>query len=533
MERTSSTQPQVQVVDSAALRRTISNAQSLPATLVVDDSEPLTSNLSRATKVRLLLVFCLSVFVDVLSASAFFVFTSEIVKDLDIVFAQQSWVITSYTVTFASFLLFWGRVCDLFSSKTVFVAGFFAVGICNIILSFLKDRFSFFIIRSFTGVAAASLVPSAYRLISLSFPPEERGRAYTTYGMTGSIANVTGTIIAGTFALIPNEGQMRSWRWFLRVVAAISIPTALAGYFLIPSHQSLSSKQARTLRETLKVLDLVGISSMLTAIILLILGLTFGASFGWTRPAFLVPFLLSFVLVTFFFWWENRIPEQDALLPPSIWRIPNIAVLLAFALLPLGWWGVNFLSFIELFHNVHEESMILAAVRTLPEGIIAGIVSVTLLLFPPIVAHPRVPLVIAMLFAATGYILWTQAPGVVGIDYWKFILPGMLVGSGGMQTVLLSTNVCVMLAAPPERTGVIGAALQTAWQTSTVVALSIQAGLLTVYPGGISNVTNVRTSWYFELGWTLVWLVGFIALYKPLKQIEDIEEAFPVEKNQL
>lgn len=47
------------------------------------------------------------------SSSAFFVFTGVISRDLDIPFEQQSWIITSYTVTFASFLLFWGRVSDL------------------------------------------------------------------------------------------------------------------------------------------------------------------------------------------------------------------------------------------------------------------------------------------------------------------------------------------------------------------------------------------------------------------------------------
>lgn len=46
--------------------------------------------------------------------------------------------------------------------------------------------------------------------------------AYTLYGMTGSIANVSGTIIAGLFELIPTNGQMAGWRWFFRVVATIT-----------------------------------------------------------------------------------------------------------------------------------------------------------------------------------------------------------------------------------------------------------------------------------------------------------------------
>lgn len=85
-----------------------------------------------------------------------------------------------------------------------------------------------------------------------------------------------------------------------------------------------------------------------------------------------------------------------------------------------------------------------------------------------------------------------------------------------------------MLAAPPDRTGVVGAALQMSQQTSTVIALSIQAGLLTVEQGGLANFANVRASWYFELGWTVVWLIGFVAFYRPSKSLKSSLEVEPL-----
>lgn len=71
-----------------------------------------------------------------------------------------------------------------------------------------------------------------------------------------------------------------------------------------------------------------------------------------------------------------------------------------------------------------------------------------------------------------------------------------------------------MAACPAHMAGVVGAALQTAMHTSTVVALAIQAGLLTTAPGGLENLTNFRASMYFELGWVLLWLVGFMVFYR-------------------
>lgn len=90
-------------------------------------------------------------------------------------------------------------------------------------------------------------------------------------------------------------------------------------------------------------------------------------------------------------------------------------------------------------------------------------------------------------------------------------------------------SVGVMKAAPPDKAGVVGATLQTAMHTSTVIALSIQAGLLTTHPGGIHNHANIQASWYFELGWVVLWLIGFMVFYKSgkhaaVKEDEDVLE---------
>lgn len=71
-----------------------------------------------------------------------------------------------------------------------------------------------------------------------------------------------------------------------------------------------------------------------------------------------------------------------------------------------------------------------------------------------------------------------------------------------------------MAACPGDKAGVVGAALQTAMHTSTVVALSIQAGLLTTKPGGLENYTNFKVTMYFEFGWVIVWLAGFMCFYR-------------------
>ena len=79
-----------------------------------------------------------------------------------------------------------------------------------------------------------------------------------------------------------------------------------------------------------------------------------------------------------FFCWETRLSEHTALIPPSLWRLKNFSVLITLGLVVLGSWGVVFMPLIELYHNVHGEKMISAAVRVLPIGIAAGVISVVL-----------------------------------------------------------------------------------------------------------------------------------------------------------
>jgi MFS family permease len=471
--------------------------------------------ISQARKWGLLAIFSLAMFIDIWMYSAFFIFTDVISVDLGIPFSQQAWVITSYSVTFAAFLLFWGRVSDLYSAKPVFAYGFTALGVLSLVISFLPDMYSFFVLRAIAGIAGSALIPSSYRLITEVFEAHELGRAFTLFGMSGALANVTGVIIAGVIDLIPLHGQGASWRWFFRVVAVIIIPFAVAALIYIPTRRG-SDSDSETAKW--KRLDLPGSVLMLGATILLVLGLTLGAAQGFKTAAFLVPFLLALVvLFPAFFIWEARIPEEMALLPPSFWRIPNTILLITFALQIYGWWGVNFLAHVETYMKVHHETGILAAVRVLPQGIAAFTVLLFLTFVPKLVSRPRWTVITGMVLAIVGYVLFVQNKNFVGADYWKYVFTGSIIGSAGMAACFTATNVALMTSVDPSVAGVAGAMLQVAFQIGSSVTFGAQAGLFTVNEGGLANYENVHASFYFQLGWMAIALISFIIFYRQPK----------------
>jgi hypothetical protein len=41
---------------------------------------------------------------------------------------------------------------------------------------------------------------------------------------------------------------------------------------------------------------------------------------------------------------------------------------------------------------------------------------------------------VGLAFGMTAYLLWLNSGSQVGSDYWKYVFPGMIIGSFGMHT---------------------------------------------------------------------------------------------------
>lgn len=154
------------------------------------------------------------------------------------------------------------------------------------------------------------------------------------------------------------------------------MPFAFAALLLVPHTTGYRAHEVSTTKEKFKRTDYPGAGLMLVAIILLILGLTLGATNGFKTASFLVPFLLSWILFGAFFAWEWKLPASFALVPPSFWFIPNMPLLMLLALMVYPIWGITLIAFLQRWQFVWGDSPIIAAVRYLPSGISGIIVAV-------------------------------------------------------------------------------------------------------------------------------------------------------------
>lgn len=190
----------------------------------------------------------------------------------------------------------------------------------------------------------------------------------------------------------------------------------------------------------LQRLDIPGALSMLVGVVLLTLGLTLGASFGFLTAGFFAPFILGLGLMVAFFFWEARRPAGYALLPSDTWRIPNFTILIIFSTVVFSWFSLNFLPFVELYVRARDQTYLQAALRILPEGVTASFCTVVLTIWPKLAAPNRFVIPVSASMALIGYVLFTLSTTQTGTDYWKFVFPGMVSSLLGAQLTVRSSE---------------------------------------------------------------------------------------------
>ncbi|WWC70108.1 uncharacterized protein I206_104055 [Kwoniella pini CBS 10737] len=98
-------------------------------------------------------------FIDIDNVSGAAVAVEEFNSDIKLGDSQVVCIITSYSLCFATFLLFAGRLSDLFPAQISFEAGFFGLGVVSLITSFVtSNKYGFLILRGLGGICGSMII---------------------------------------------------------------------------------------------------------------------------------------------------------------------------------------------------------------------------------------------------------------------------------------------------------------------------------------------------------------------------------------
>ncbi len=417
------------------------------------------ASLSTRQRWEALAVLCLGVLMIVLDTTIVNVALPSIRTDLGFNETTLVWVVNAYMLTFGGFLLLGGRLGDLYGHRRLFLAGIVLFTLASAACGLSYSQVMLVVARAVQGLGGAIVSAVSLSLMMNLFPePAERARAMGVYSFVCAGGGSIGVIAGG---LLTN---LLSWHWIFLVNLPIGVVVYAACLKLVPPAQAQNAP-AR--------LDLGGAFTVTAALMLAVYAIVNGNEAGWQSPQTVG--LLTGALVCFVAFLITEARVAMPLVPLSLFRRRNLSTASAVGMLWSGamfaWFFISAL-YMQLILGYQPLQVGLAF---LPANLIMAAFSLGLSARIVMRFGITRPLVVGLLIATCGLVLFAQAPRHG--DFLIQVLPSMLllgIGAGmGFNPLLLAA----MNDVEPGDSGLASGVVNTAFMMGGALGLAILASI--------------------------------------------------------
>lgn len=231
-------------------------------------------------------------FMQLVDVSIVNVAIPSIRQQLDASYGVIELVVAGYQLAFACTLITGARLGDLFGRKRLFVMGMIAFTFASILCGAAPTAWLLVVARILQGIASGLMYPQILSVIQVTFPPEERGRAFGIYGATIGLATILGPVLGGTLIYLDLGGL--DWRLVFFVNVPIGLAAAIAAIRVLPETRDTEARG----------LDLWGAAMATFGLFCLVFPLTEGRARGW--PAWIAVMIVGSVVTLVAFWFYER-----------------------------------------------------------------------------------------------------------------------------------------------------------------------------------------------------------------------------------
>jgi DHA2 family multidrug resistance protein len=156
-------------------------------------------------------VVSMAAFMETLDTSIANVALPHIAGGLGVGSDESTWVLTSYLVSNAIVLPISGWLVSIFGRKRFFLSCIFLFTASSLACGLAPSLGLLLIFRIVQGAAGGGLQPMAQAILADSFPPAQRGLAFSLYGVTAVMAPTIGPTLGGWIT------DTYSWRWIFLI----------------------------------------------------------------------------------------------------------------------------------------------------------------------------------------------------------------------------------------------------------------------------------------------------------------------------
>jgi MFS family permease len=206
-------------------------------------------------------------------------------------------IVGGYAFTYASGLITGGRLGDLFGHRTAFLVGTASFTVASLLCGLAQSPAQLVGARLLQGLTGAVMVPQVLAVITSTFPPAERPRALSWFGVTMGIGAVAGQVLGG--ALLVGNLLGLGWRVVFLVNLPIGTITLALAARLLPRTQPAGRSR----------LDPVGMVAVSGSLALILVPLVLGRTEGWPVWTW-ISLALAGPAIAGALWWERRLKEH-------------------------------------------------------------------------------------------------------------------------------------------------------------------------------------------------------------------------------
>ena len=393
---------------------------------------------------------------SVLSGSTLIIALPQIMRDLHASMNIIIWTVMIYMLVLTILVPAIGRVADMIGRKKLYVSGFIVFTIGSILCGLSNSGLQLILFRFVQSVGGALLVANSTPIVADAFPKNELGKALGINGMVISVASVIGPILGGAFISI-------GWRYIFYINIPIGIVGTLWAAIQLKELDVLPQKQK---------FDWGGTVSFTIGMTSLLLALTFGGFYGWTKIYIAVLFIVAVLFLILFWVIESKV--EYPMLDLELFKTRMLTFAFGSTLLNGVARGAITFLLVFYFQGIKAMDPVIAGVMLAPFALSMMIVApISGWLSDKIGSRElsSIGLLISA-FGMIGLVMISANTSILSLCIWMFI-SGM--GSG----MFFSPNAsAIMGAVPVERRGIAAGVRTMMNNAGSVISIALAMAII-------------------------------------------------------